>query len=130
MNNWQQTYIKDKLWLDDKYLLKPYKSKALKTISATKKCKCCRKTLFSMEFADNKKFPDKKLPVCTGCIYKRNNSKAVQLLNKTGKKNFCKTCRKQKLIGKFKVDKRQYFDNTLQEFCIECVTNKIATFEK
>jgi hypothetical protein len=121
MNKWQKTYLEQKLWNDNPFLVKPYKSRSLPTIGGTKKCRCCKNVLFTSEFANDKRFADKKIPVCTNCLSKKDSSKAQTILNKIKYKKLCKKCRTKKQLGEFKVDRGQYGDNELLSVCIACL---------
>lgn len=123
MDKWQKQYIKNKQWLENSYLVIPVKVDFGYT--AIKKCACCQHIKYTVEFANSELFDDKKLPVCTKCIYKRKSSKAKKILNKTGFTQECLKCKQSKSIAEFKVNRSQVGENELHTVCVKCMSKNL-----
>lgn len=111
MNKKQKAeYLKNERWLHDPYLVTP------EGTTAVKRCKYCEIVYFTVDFADDPRFEDHKLPVCTADI-KKGNGLALQILDNTGIKQRCKTCLQKLPLSAFGVNMSK---NELRTVCRTC----------
>jgi hypothetical protein len=106
----KQEYIKNETWLHDPYLVTPQGT------TAVKRCKHCEIEYFTVDFGDDPRFVDHKLPVCTAGI-KKGNGLALKILHDTGYKQRCKSCAELLTIDNFTVDMAT---NKLRVVCRTC----------
>ena len=122
MNQFQKHYLSQKMWEADNYLLSPYTTNSLPTISAVKKCRACKKTLFSSYFADCDLFVDHKLCSCTKCYNKRKNETGKKWVRRSGYEKECKKCGDTKPLSDFAIYKSC---NKLYDYCRNCNSNPL-----
>lgn len=113
----KRTYLQNKSWLQDKYLVTPYGT------TATKICKCCDTNLFTCEFVDYPEAIDGKLPVCVDCLRSRKNGTlARSMVDDTGFTQKCAKCAGEKRLGEFVMS---FSRNFVTNKCLDCETEKL-----
>jgi hypothetical protein len=86
-------YTKSNVWLGNDKLVQP---------DGTKRCECCNKKWYSIEFPEHNGFVDGKYPVCVVCSKKKAKQERIHnLVEKYGIKTVCKKCGDEKSISHF-----------------------------
>ena len=90
----RSTYIKSGIWRDNKFLVNPN--------TAVKKCECCKRLWYSIEFCDHDGFADNKYPICNRCSRKKANKEKIdRIVAKYSIMAVCKKCEKEQSISHF-----------------------------
>lgn len=105
-----QTYTKSNIWKGNEYLVNPF--------TAVKRCACCKKLYFSIEFCDHDYYDDHKIPVCNKCVRKRGvQDKVKKALTETVVIE-CKSCNKTYSIANFLGRRGDWYD--IKRDCENC----------
>lgn len=108
----KEMYINSSSWRESDLLVNPY--------TVSKRCACCQKLRFTIDFIDSPGFVDWKIPICLTCfksnsLYRR--SKMVEILEFYGIKKKCSGCKKELCLLEFGYDKLTF---GLRGICKKC----------
>ena len=104
-------YNKSFIWVNNDYLVNPE--------TAAKRCACCNKLYYSIEYADHPDFDDGKINVCNRCVRQRKAQEKVwAVVEKTGITKQCKKCEKEVNLASFLGRKGDWYD--IKTYCEDC----------
>lgn len=84
-----------------------------------KRCACCKKLYYSIEYAESDGFDDHKVSVCNNCVRKRKlHDKVWAVIEKTGITKQCKKCKKEVNLASFLGRKGDWYD--IKTYCEDC----------
>lgn len=123
----KQAYIISQAWIQNPFLVIPPNTAASVSASAHKKCQCCKKVKFTVEFPDyeNEQLLDGKLPVCTKCFKMANNA-GRRIVELTGIEYMCKVCGVLQTLDRYSYAKPK---NTLKTACVTCSRKTFRGFK-
>ena len=103
-------YKEQKEWKNNEFLVNGDET--------TKKCRTCCTTYYTVEFLDDLSFPDGKLPVCSFCLKKKDDTEgAWEYLSKVVVRRECKRCEEKKDLSQFPIGGA----NALSKVCRDCM---------
>lgn len=104
-------YIKTAVWDGDDYLVQPD--------TAVKRCRCCGKLKYSVEFINIPELMDGKLPVCLKCYRSRKYKTAVSdIISRLPQTRECRKCEQERPLSLFSQYNAKY--NRLDNVCDNC----------
>lgn len=106
-------YSKSNVWIGNEYLVQHP--------TGIKRCECCSKKFYSIEFADSVEFTDGKYPVCNLCSRKKKKQTKIHtLIAKYGVSIVCKKCKKEKSVSHFVARRGDWVE--VNRNCDDCRT--------